>query len=147
MTATTPTTPGRPEGPVIHIGTEVIAAIGAHHVLAVPGVTALQPGVARSVVSRTRHRGHAGESTETAAPPSDGVSVTMSAEGTARLEVDVAVRLGVPCLEVAKQIQQRLEAEIRAATGLASVVTVNIVDVTEPEDNDADGYRISGHRS
>ncbi len=126
--------------PQIRIADSVVAKIAAHYTLAVPGVVALRSGITDAVVNIAgRVARPSRPARATGDLPSDGVTVAVDdANRIATITVDVVLRLGVPCLEVAKHVQQQVDADIRATTGLTSSITVNIVDVTDQDDNEND---------
>jgi uncharacterized alkaline shock family protein YloU len=133
MAGPVPTHEGSGPVPVarLHVADEVIAAIAAHHALATPEVTALRPRVGQALADLARS--HAGDDTGEA--PTGGVSVDRFDATTASIEVDLAVRLGAPCPSVARHVQERVADHVRTSTGVRSVVSVSIVDVTEEPDD------------
>lgn len=119
----------------IHIADEVVAKMVAHYTLTVPGVVALRPGLANSVANLAGRFVRPGNDDPTNLS-TDGVTVAVDDnERTATVTVDVVLELGVPLLEVAKHIQQQIGANLQHTTGLAAITTINIVDVTEPSDD------------
>jgi uncharacterized alkaline shock family protein YloU len=118
--------------------------VTAHHTLTVPGVSALQPRLTQAVGGLTdRWRYPQADRDQ---PPTGGVVVTITDDTIAEITIDVVLFLGTVFPDVAGQIQRQVAAAVKAATGLASVISINIVDVTDdrpdptgrPEPADAD---------
>lgn len=111
----------------IHIAETVVGKVAAFYASQVPGVVALRGGLGQTVVKLVGRvldqlQDRRGDLA------TDGVRVEV-VEGLAKVEIGVVTHVGYPCLEVAQAIQARVGAKIRAHTGLAVVVSVNIIDI------------------
>jgi uncharacterized alkaline shock family protein YloU len=122
----------------VHVADLLIAKIAAHHAREVPGVADLHRGLADTVTGLAARMGpdRSGKDDDEPEISTDGITVTDIDDTTVHVTVEVTVFLGRPCLEVAQTVQQRLDAEIAAATGLRSVVTVNLVEVEDEDEDD-----------
>jgi uncharacterized alkaline shock family protein YloU len=110
----------------VRVGDVVVARVAAERARRVPGVVALRAdltqallGLAGSVLHRDRSAG---------ALPTDGVHAQV--HGTqADVTITLATRLGHNCRDLAQQVQVAVAEEVRAYTGLDTVVRVVVADV------------------
>ncbi len=114
---------------VVHVAPAVVAKLAAAVALRTPGVAALRPGRwaalgARAVALRAVRP--AGE------VPVAGVRAVVRADAVASVELDVVVACGAHLMAVAIEVQERVDRVVVAGTGLATTVTVNVVDVASP---------------
>ena len=114
-----------PAPPVrLHVGDAVVARVAAHRARLVPGVVALRPdlaqtliGIAGTVLGQDRSR-----------PPLQGVSATVHGR-SAEVSITIVTRLGHNCRDLAVAVQREVAAEVSAYTGLDVVVRVTVADV------------------
>jgi uncharacterized alkaline shock family protein YloU len=130
--ATVPDPPGKTPG-VAHPGPDApqqvdasaLAVLVARHACEVPGVAGLRPTWPDQLASLTTRRlWRAGGGRE-------GVTVRVGEAGTCEVGVRIAVDLGRPIPQVARHLQRHLSRNLQAATGLSSVVGVDVVDLGE----------------
>lgn len=124
----------RPHLVQVQIADVVVAKIAALHAVGVPGVVALRPSLSQAAIHHAGRMIRAPRRRPTSAdepPPisTDGVDARIDDDHSTTVTVDVVVRFGHPCLEVAVAVQQRVASHIEADTGLAATVAVNIVDI------------------
>jgi uncharacterized alkaline shock family protein YloU len=104
----------------------VVARLAAGAAGEVPGVVRLRPRplVALAGLIRRDEADEAGDGPV----PTDGVTVSVT-DGTAEVTLDVVVRYGDACPTVATDIQELVARRLAEEAGLASAVTVHIVDI------------------
>ncbi len=111
----------------LHVSEAAVASIAAATALRVPGVVALRPDLARSLV------GLAGSMLGQArsgpwSRVSDGVDATVT-DGEADVKVTIATRLGHNCRDLAAAVQEAVALALAEQTGLAVRVSVTVADV------------------
>lgn len=114
-----------PDPPVrLHVGDTVVARVAAHRARSVPGVVALRPDLAQtlleiagSALGQDRSR-----------LPVDGASARVQGR-SAEVSLSIVTRLGHNCRDLAVAVQREVAAEVSAYTGLEVRVTVTVVDV------------------
>jgi uncharacterized alkaline shock family protein YloU len=106
----------------LHITEAAVASIAAATALRVPGVVALRPDLARTLL------GLAGSMLGRTRSAADGVDATVS-DGEADVMVTIATRLGHNCRDLAAAVQQAVALAVAEQTGLPVRVAVTIVDV------------------
>jgi uncharacterized alkaline shock family protein YloU len=104
----------------------VVARLAAGAAGEVPGVVRLRPRplLALAGLIRRDEPDEAGGGPV----PTDGVTVSV-ADGMAEVSLDVVVRYGDVCPTVATEIQELVARRLSDEAGLASAVTVHIVDI------------------
>jgi len=125
--------PHHEHGPVpvagvgIRVADTVIARIAAYYTRQVPGVAALHPGMAQSMLGLAgRLLGSRREVAETLST----AGVTVDADDqAARIAITAILRAGYNCRDTAEAIQTQVGAHITTQTGLATIVTVTITDI------------------
>jgi len=111
----------------VRVADTVIARIAAHYTRQVPGVAALHPGMAQSMLGLAgRLLGSRREVAETLSTA--GVSVDIDGQA-ARIAITVILRAGYNCRDTAEAIQTHVSDHITTQTGLATIVTVTITDI------------------
>jgi uncharacterized alkaline shock family protein YloU len=70
--------------------------------------------------------------------PTDGVRVEVT-DSVAKVDICVVTRLDHPCLEVAKAIQEQVGSQVQANTGMAAIISVDIIDIDLSSDEPASG--------
>lgn len=126
MTPSGPTPDSEPTAQV-HVADIVIARVAAYYARQVPGVAALQPDLAQSMLGLAG-RMLGGRQDSDPALSTDGVDVDIDGQ-TARIEITAMTRLGYNCRDIAEAIQQLVAAQVAAHTGLTATVTVTITDI------------------
>ncbi|GEM_PF-2269840 len=136
--------PPAPSGPPVgvRVSDQVVAKVAAHYAGRVPGVVALRSRLSQAVALLAgRVRDQLQDRPKEAS--AEGVRVEVDGQ-VARIELDVVTRLGYPCLEVGRAVQEEVRAQVRSHAGLASVVAVNIVDIELRPESPRTTLRSSG---
>ncbi len=121
----------------VHIAQVVVAKVAAFYASRVPGVVALRSGLGQTVVKLA---GRVIDQLQDRPPdvPTDGVRVEVT-DSVAKVDICVVTRLDHPCLEVAKAIQEQVGSQVQANTGMAAIISVDIIDIDLSSDEPASG--------
>lgn len=119
----------------VRITDTVIARIAAYYTRQVPGVAALHPGMAQSMLGLAgRLLGSRREVADTLSTA--GVTVDVDGQ-TTRIAVAVTLRAGYNCRDTAEAIQTQVGDHVTTQTGVATIVTVTITDIEFAHNTDA----------
>ncbi|PZS18499.1 MAG: hypothetical protein DLM54_08290 [Acidimicrobiales bacterium] len=111
----------------VHIAQVVVTKVAAYYASRVPGVVALRSGLGQTVV-KLAGRVMDQLQDRPADVPTDGVRVELT-DSVARVDICLVIRLGHPCLELARTVQEVVGSQVQVNTGLTAIISVDIVDI------------------
>ncbi len=109
----------------IHISGDVLAVMAAAAALEVEGVGSLSANLGNDIVEMLGGKKNLAK----------GIRITTNEDGSLNVEISILVKYGYTILDVAKQVQDTIQASIDSMSGLtAASVNVNVTGVTFEKD-------------